>query len=161
MTAIRRSVEVLLICILAGCGSRIDPSLRPYVGLRKDVRRFLAMTLDQQIDTYLKVAALPLKPPDYSLSAIITTNHGDIGQKLAERIMQEKSPDRVRYLIRLAGDYCYLNRNCKGQEFLDAAVKAAAGRFPNPHTEPLLSQNLRWVAAGVAGSVPSTADSGR
>ena len=111
------------------------------------------MSVDQQIDTYLKVAALPLKPPDYSLSTIIAMSDGDIGQKLTDRIIHEKSVDRIADLIRLAGDYCYLNKSCRGQHFLEGAVQAAVRQIPQAESDPYVGQSLRWVSLGVAGQI--------
>ena len=152
MILLRLNVVVgLLVWCLLGCRPNIDPALRPYVGLNKDHARFLAMTVDQQMDTYLKVAALPLKPPDYSLSPLIATSNGNIGNSLAEHINHESSGDRIIYLVRLAGDYCDLNASCKGQHFLEEAVRTAITRIPEHLRNSYLEQNVKLVAEGVAG----------
>jgi hypothetical protein len=150
MTLLKQAVALLvLIGGVAGCRPTVDPSLQPYVGLKKDAARFLSMPFDQQIDTYLKVAALPLKPPDYSLSPLIATSNGDIGQKLAERIARENDPDRTIHLVRLAGDYCALNENCKGEYFLEKAVRAASDRIPAVLRNSYLDENVALVSKGV------------
>ncbi len=154
MITLKRTLSLIVLAGVAlGCKPSIDPSLRPFVGLKKDHARFLAMSVDRQIETYLKVAALPLKPPDYSLSPIIAISNGDIGHKLADRIMHENSSSRAADLVRLAGDYCDLNKNCKGQQFLEVAVRSAIERIPGSQADPYIMQSVTWVSMGVAGRI--------
>jgi hypothetical protein len=138
---------------LSVASQSIDPSLQPYVGLKKDKARFLAMNVDQQIETYLKVAAIPLKPPDYSLSPLIAVSNGDIGRSLTDRITHENNTERTADLVRLAGDYCYLNKSCRGQQFLEEAVRSAVRRIPNSQGDPYVMQSVKWVSMGVAGQI--------
>jgi hypothetical protein len=149
-------VFALLIGHLLGCGPKIDPALQPYIGgLKKKESRdlFFSKKLDEQIDIYLRVAALPLKPPDFSLSNAIAACDGDIGLVLSARLDKADNHRTINSLVRLAGDYCALNENCKGQRFLDASVRAAVNRLPSADREdnPYLRQSMDWVSMGIDG----------
>jgi hypothetical protein len=145
-------MAVLLLCFLAGCKSTFDPSIRPFVGPQKDTTLFLSKPVDEQIAIYLRVAELPGHPADYSLGYLIATSDGDIGRMLANHIEQEKDPDKIADLIRLAGDYCALNRNCVREEFVGTAATTAVKLLPENYME-FSNQSLDWISKGIAGQM--------
>lgn len=139
---------LVLLCGITSCGPSTDPELKPYVRIKneKDAKPFLQKPFEEQVEIYLKVAALPLKPPDYSLGGVIAHSDGDIGERLAERIRREGDIHRIEDLVRLAGQYCYLNRSCEGQYTLDDAVDSGVEKIPNWRQNSYISQNVTWVS---------------
>jgi hypothetical protein len=147
----RAAITMFLFAVI-GCGTSIDPTLLPYVGNNKNTKLFLSKSIDEQIQIYLKVAALPGHPHDYSLGPLIAISNGDIGRKLEDRLREEKNYDKSSDLIRLAGEYCKLNENCKGEAFLNAAAESAGERLPDNFRD-FVRQSLDWIKQGVAGNL--------
>jgi len=144
-------VFVVLISNMVSCGPGIDSDLRPFVRMKseKDAALFLQKPIEEQIEIYLRVVALPLKPPDYSLSGVIAVRDGDIGPVLSDRIKHEKDVEKLTSLLRLAGQFCQLNGACQGEGFLEDSIKGALQLIPDWHGNPYISQNVEWVSERV------------
>jgi hypothetical protein len=141
-----------LACVVVGCRPKVDADLRPFLRLKdeKAAKLLLQKPVDQQIDIYLRIAALPFKPPDWSAGGVIALRNGDIGRPLSERISEERDLENLESLFRLAGQYCHLNSSCRGEFFLDEAVKTSVERIPNWRQNPFVAQNVNWVSDGVS-----------
>jgi hypothetical protein len=122
------------------------------VGQNKDVKLFLSKSVGEQIEIYLKVAALSSHPADYSLGKLMAVSDGDIGQQLTDRLKAEKDYGRLSDLIRLGGDYCNLNKNCRGEEYLLVAAESASESLPENYRN-FAKQSLDWIKQGVAGNL--------
>ena len=111
----------------------------------------MSKSVNEQIQIYLKVAALPGHPADYSLGLLIAVSDGDIGRVLEDRLKAEKDYDTISDLVRLVGDYCNLNRNCKGEEYLLTAAESVTHPLPERYKNSV-KQSLDWIGRGVAGN---------